>query len=623
MLRPSRRDGPALGVFHLATACCYSSCDPTLRGHPTRTVVGAARPAMNETTMTRSMPDAAPMPLTELAAVADLFTSTTIDGIPVILAPGRDPRVTAGLAFRVGWADETLPTRGITHLVEHLALYGLGEVDAHHNGTTRETITEFHITGTEAEVVAFLNGLCRALRDLPVERLQVEKDVLWTEGAQRATGWAAPSAHRYGASGPGLGAFEELGLHGIDADAVRSWAASRFTRRNAVLWVVGDRIPEGLDLALDEGSREPVPVWTEIVHTKPAWYAYEANELLLNSEVGNRESVGLFAAVASKMLNRALRRESGYSYSANCDWHGIDADRARVIVHADARPETRQAMVHGVLEVLEDIRAGKVDDADLAALKATLVPAADLPDLAASIAPSAAARLLAGLPIRHPDAVRSELLSVTTADLAAIAADVLSDAVVQVPRGCTGLEEHGFSLIVDAPVVVEGTVHRFRADPKSAVIIGEKSVSVRMPDGVITVEYDRCAALLMVPDGARMLQGHNGWRVTIEPNELHRVTPEVIAKIDRSVSADRHVPLPAREPSEIPVRSNPALAVLRAFILPSVIVLGVLLVCILDLAGILTPERSLTRTLLPIMLPAVFVAGVGSFIVARMRRPRR
>jgi hypothetical protein len=120
-----------------------------------------------------------------------------------------------------------------------------------------------------------------------------------------------------------------------------------------------------------------------------------------------------------------------------------------------------------------------------------------------------------------------------------------------------------------------------------------------------------------------MLQGHNGWRVTIEPNELHRVTPEVIAKIDRSVSADRHVPLPAREPSEIPVRSNPALAVLRAFILPSVIVLGVLLVCILDLAGILTPERSLTRTLLPIMLPAVFVAGVGSFIVARMRRPRR
>ena len=72
--------------------------------------------------MTRSLPDAAPMPLTELAAVADLFTRTTIDGIPVILAPGRDPRVTAGLAFRVGWADETLPTRGITHLVEHLAL---------------------------------------------------------------------------------------------------------------------------------------------------------------------------------------------------------------------------------------------------------------------------------------------------------------------------------------------------------------------------------------------------------------------------------------------------------------------------------------------------------------------
>ena len=99
--------------------------------------------------------------------------------------------------------------------------------------------------------------------------------------------------------------------------------------------------------------------------------------------------------------------------------------------------------------------------------------------------------------------------------------------------------------------------------------------------------------------------------------------PEVIAKIERSVPADRHVPLPAREPSEIPVRFNPALAVLRPLILPSVIVLGVLLLCILDLAGFLTPERSLTRTLLPIMLPAVVVAGVGSFIVTRMRRRRR
>ena len=127
----------------------------------------------------------------------------------------------------------------------------------------------------------------------------------------------------------------------------------------------------------------------------------------------------------------------------------------------------------------------------------------------------------------------------------------------------------------------------------------------------------------MARGDVHVLASDNGWRVTVEPNELHRMRPEVIAKIDRSVPADRHVPLPAREPSEIPVRFNPALAVLRPLILPSVIVLGVLLLCILDLAGFLTPERSLTRTLLPIMLPAVVVAGVGSFIVTRMRRRRR
>ena len=416
---PSRVVGPRVGGVPLGDLVLlqFVRPDPARALDPNRRPCCAPSP-WNETTMTRSVPDAAAEPLTELAAVADLITGTTVDGIPVILAPGRGGRVTEAWVKSVGWADETLPTRGITHLVEHLALYGLGEVDSHHNGTTGETITRFHINGTEAEVVAFLNGLCRALRDLPVERLQVEKDVLWTEAAQRATGWAAPNAHRYGASGPGLGAYEELGLHAIDADAVRSWAASWFTRRNAVLWVVGDRIPEGLDLLLDEGSRKPIPVWREVVHPKPAWYAYDANELLLNAEVGNREAVALFAAVASKMLNRALRRESGYSYSANCDWQPIDAGRARVIVHADTRTETRQVMVHSVLEVLEAIRAGRVEDADLAAVKATMVPAADISDLAASMAPSAAARLLAGLPIRHPDAVQSELQSATSADLA-------------------------------------------------------------------------------------------------------------------------------------------------------------------------------------------------------------
>ena len=88
---------------------------------------------------------------------------TEVDGIRTVLAPAPGP-VTAGLFFRVGVADETLATTGITHLVEHLALHRHGVSDLHYNGATAATYTLFHVTGTPGEVVTYLNGVCEALR---------------------------------------------------------------------------------------------------------------------------------------------------------------------------------------------------------------------------------------------------------------------------------------------------------------------------------------------------------------------------------------------------------------------------------------------------------------------------
>jgi hypothetical protein len=53
---------------------------------------------------------------------------TTVAGVPAWWAPADGP-VTATLMFRTGHADETLANAGITHLVEHLALFPLGRCD--------------------------------------------------------------------------------------------------------------------------------------------------------------------------------------------------------------------------------------------------------------------------------------------------------------------------------------------------------------------------------------------------------------------------------------------------------------------------------------------------------------
>lgn len=122
-----------------------------------------------------------------------------VDGIRTVLAAGSGP-VTAGLFFRVGVADETLATTGITHLVEHLALHRHGLSDLHYNGATSATYTLFHVTGTPAEVTTYLNGVCAALRDLPLERLETEREILRTESAGAA---AAPTTScRCGVTAP-------------------------------------------------------------------------------------------------------------------------------------------------------------------------------------------------------------------------------------------------------------------------------------------------------------------------------------------------------------------------------------------------------------------------------------
>ena len=104
-----------------------------------------------------------------LDAVAGLVGHTTTQGIPTLYAP-RQGEITAGLFFRVGRADETLATAGITHLVEHLALHRLGLTDLHYNGATANTYTLFHVTGSEEDVVTHLNSVCAALRAACSER---------------------------------------------------------------------------------------------------------------------------------------------------------------------------------------------------------------------------------------------------------------------------------------------------------------------------------------------------------------------------------------------------------------------------------------------------------------------
>lgn len=148
------------------------------------------------------------------------MTPPDVDGVPVLFAPSPGP-MRAGLVFRVGVADETAATVGITHLVEHLALHRLGVADYHYNGSTSATVTQFVTQGTPETVTGFLHGVCAGLRALPVDRLPVERKLIASEAAGRGTPVNLSMPFwRHGARDYGLVSLPEYGVHTVTAEQV-------------------------------------------------------------------------------------------------------------------------------------------------------------------------------------------------------------------------------------------------------------------------------------------------------------------------------------------------------------------------------------------------------------------
>lgn len=482
------------------------------------------------------------------------ITTSEVDHIPTLLAPTSGGPITAGLYFRVGAADETLATAGLTHLVEHLALHRHGVSDLHYNGSTAATHTHFVVSGTAEEVVAYLNGVCSSLRDLPVERLATEREILRTEQAGRSRG---PNHQlplwRYGARGYGLVSYPEYGTLHLTPDAVRDWARTWFTRDNAVLWITSDTVPEGLDLTLPAGQRQPLPAPTSALPVTPAYITGSSGGVVLDGIVRRSAAASLFSEVLGRALYTDLRQKGGYSYTADCGYCPRDNDHATITAFADALPQKQDAVVGGFIDVLARLGAGTIGQAELDSARSKRLKQYETPDLGAASLPSYALNVLTGHADLTPDEHRAELAAVTVEDLRDVARELHASALIQVPG--RAVDWAGFTQAPQwsAPDPdPAGTVHRSRGHDAVSLAVGPEAVTLSTPDGQITVRYDACAAMRVFPDGARHLIGFDAFVVEVEPTLYAKLTPDRIAAIDAGVPAGAVVPMPERDPDEIP-----------------------------------------------------------------------
>lgn len=465
-------------------------------------------------------------------------------GLPIFHALAPLP-VRAVLIFRVGVADETLPARGVTHLVEHLALSGLNDRRYEHNGAVGATHVRFYASGTAEEMADFILAVTSSLAELPVARLDDEKRILRTEAANRNIRSAKGiDSWRFGPLAHGLVDYEEFGFRWLTAEAVKSWADHWFNLRNAVIWMTAEP-PPGLSIKLRDGSRQRFPTIPSPAFRTPAVYQ-EGDRFVALSLLGRR-SVSLNAA--SWLLDRRLRDRLRYgaslAYDAHAEYNRLTPEDAEILAWSDTLAADAAVATTKMLECVRELADGAVTADDVDAYRKFLAEAKMRPESIMADLEWESLRELDGAASSVADR-EGELSAITPGDVAGAVKAAFPSAVLGVPEnvptaytGFVRLETPDADRIVGEVVrAMPGKQNNDRLE------FTARGVSLtNLPTGrVMTLVWSDVAAALWWKDGRMTLIARDGKGLRLVPERWQQ--PGRLMETARTyIPADRWVPM--------------------------------------------------------------------------------
>jgi hypothetical protein len=289
-----------------------------------------------------------------MGEVSDPLHRDEVGGVPVFWTQIDGP-LTVALTFRVGWVDETLATRGITHIVEHLAMAELGQPEYQCNAFVDLNRVTFYASGSEDQVGEFVSRLTTTLCRLPIARLDTERRVLRSEEASRDYGsLASHLSLRYGVRGYGLGDYPQFGIRRITANELLDWAARYFTRENAAIWLTGPP-PNPLSVSLPPGQARTQPEFEALQLHLPCQVAQNATAVAVSMIAERSPEIALASRLMSYRVVRALRLDKGLAYAPGCDYRPLSRTTASVLLHSDALPDQASDVLAHLLGVIGEL----------------------------------------------------------------------------------------------------------------------------------------------------------------------------------------------------------------------------------------------------------------------------
>ena len=469
--------------------------------------------------------------------------ATEVDGVPTFWVDAPGP-YTALLSFRVGSADEPASMRGISHLVEHLALGPLGIQDYDHNGSVEPIRTQFVASGSPDEVVRYLDETARGLGALPTGRILTERAVLRREAAEQGPSIGSMMRwYRYGSVGHGGVHEDEHGTAWLGEPALTTWTAARFTRENAVLVLSGPP-PTGLRLPLPAGGRRwpaPEPRAGSWVGT-PAAIRWEPPVVTMTLVGPRTTALSMGGSIYHRRLRSALRFTDGLVYDIGYDYDALDATTAHVLIGTEAEERDIAAVTARMLEVWDRLIAEGPTADELAAEVSSTERAFEHTDGRLGFTDFHAFDVLIGSEAYLPDDLLSRRRAVTAADVQAALASaggtmlLGSAAPNPSPDRLRDYPMWSHAAVVGTTVSPAGFFLPGRA-PKERLTVGADGVTMHFaPAEIVTIRYADVVAAVHEGD-VRLLVGADGHHIVVNA-EGWKQGKQLVERIDQATPAE-------------------------------------------------------------------------------------
>jgi zinc protease len=471
-----------------------------------------------------------------------------MDGIPVFQAevPGR---VRAGLEFRVGTADEPLHMAGVTHLIEHLALSGLGAQSYEYNGFVDQTHTGFTVSGTPEQVVDFFARVTAALQTLPTDRVATERRIIETEAAgHHQSSFRGSLSLRYGATGFGIADYRQIGLLWLTPQAVQAWAGQHFTAGNAAAWVAGPVIP-GLRIQLPAGPRLGPPLLTPKRLILPC--VVEQEGLGATASMVAPRSTALWAGVtilARRSMQR-IRFSEGLSYTAQTAIEQLDGLTVHALAMTDALPEHATKAGSALLDEADVLSLTGPEPAEIQEVVARLDEAVSDPQSLVAEMQTMVHDELLGVSPRTLEQTRGELILLTPSAIAVALKPALDSLILIMPPGTQSPRPHfaPYPWVEAHPLPGTEVPHVYTRGMR--MVVGPSGISMCDSDRrAFNINWQDVAVGARWDDGSRLLIGRDGTEIVFRPR-VWRNPALILAAVDGNVAADRVIQAEGPSPS--------------------------------------------------------------------------